>query len=443
MFMKITVRSTKIICGTILLILGGCTTAPNQLPPSSNPPTVVTPPVGEERLPSKPPVSQSTLLGIDNFLHNYLTLVQGKRVGLLTNPSGVNRQLQSTVDLLYAQRPAVQLTALFAPEHGIRGAVMAGEKVANEIDPKTRLPVHSLYGGTLKPTPAMLSTVDVLMVDIQDIGLRSYTYIYTMAKLMEAAAEQGKPVIVLDRPNPIGGIGVEGNLVEAGFFSFVGLYPIPYRHGMTIGELARLFNEEFGIRSQLTVIPLLNWQRSMTWKDTGLAWIPTSPHVPTWETIPVMGATGTLGELGTVSTGIGYTLPFGLIGAPWINGEQLANQLNRLQLPGVFFRPTHYKPFYGKYQNTHSEGVQLHLTDIHQFKPFVTGLHLMKTLVTLYPSQNLWGQGSRLAMFNKVMGTDKITHALQQGQTVAEIERSWQSSLQQFQMLRQKYLLYP
>jgi len=277
-------------------------------------------------------------LGVENFLQNYKHLVKGKRVGLLTNPSGVNSRLQSTADL-FAADPDIHLTALFGPEHGIRGAIYAGEKVADEVDPHTGVPVFSLYGKHRKPTKNMLDSVDVIFVDIQDIGLRGYTYIYTMAKVMEAAAEFDKEVIILDRPDPIGGEKVEGNLVEPGFESFVGMFPIPYRYGMTIGELARLFNNEFGIHCKLQVIPMKGWKRSMLWKDTGLLWVPTSPHVPHWETVLYMGATGTFGELHVLSEGVGYTSPFEIVGAPWVDGYQFAEALNALHLPGVIFRP--------------------------------------------------------------------------------------------------------
>ncbi|MCB0259683.1 MAG: DUF1343 domain-containing protein, partial [Calditrichaeota bacterium] len=254
------------------------------------------------------PDEKMVVLGVENFLRNHLNLVKGKKVGLITNPSGVDRYLNSTADEFF-KHPDIDLTALFGPEHGIRGAIYAGEKISDEVDPHTKLPVFSLYGKHRKPTAEMLQNLDVLVVDIQDIGIRAYTFIYTMAKVMEAAAEFDKEVIVLDRPNPLGGIAIEGNLVQEGFFSFVGMYPIPYRHGMTIGELAKLFNREFKINCDLTVIPMLNWERNMFWDDTRLPWVPTSPHVPHWETTLCMSATGLFGELRTLSEGVGYTSP--------------------------------------------------------------------------------------------------------------------------------------
>jgi len=384
---------------------------------------------------------KTVVLGIENFLKNDLSLVKGKRVGLVTHPSGVNHHIQSTADLLF-ENPNVNLTALYAPEHGIRGAIYAGEKVKSQTDSKTGLPIYSLYGNTRKPTAQMLKGVDVLLVDLQDVGIRSYTFIYTMAKVMEAAAEHHKEVIVLDRPNPIGGVAVEGNLVQPGYFSFVGMYPIPYRHGMTIGELAKLFNQEYQINSQLTVIPLNNWQRDQSWVDTQLPWVPTSPHVPHWQSALLMGATGTIGELDALSVGVGYTLPFEMVGAPWIDGEKFAKALNKLNLPGVIFRPVYFKPYYGKYKGEVCQGVQLHLIDMNTFKPFVTGIHLMKTTMALYPNHNLFAKRSRLSMFNKVMGSDHILKSLQRGQSVDQIEAAWQNELNRFKNIRQKYLIY-
>ncbi len=381
------------------------------------------------------------ILGVENFLQNYKHLVKGKRVGLLTNPSGVNSKLQSTADL-FAADPDIHLTALFGPEHGIRGAIYAGETVTDEVDPHTGVPVFSLYGKHRKPTKSMLDSVDVIFVDIQDIGLRGYTYIYTMAKVMEAAAEFDKEVIILDRPDPIGGEKVEGNLVEPGFESFVGMFPIPYRYGMTIGELARLFNNEFGIHCKLQVIPMKGWKRSMLWKDTGLLWVPTSPHVPHWETVLYMGATGTFGELHVLSEGVGYTSPFEIVGAPWVDGYQFAEALNALHLPGVIFRPLYFKPYYAHYKGEVCQGVQLHITDFRTFNSYLTGLYIMQTSLKLYPKHDLFAHPERVRMFNKVMGCDWITKDLQQGVPVDKIAQKWQPELEKFKKIREKYLLY-
>ena len=384
---------------------------------------------------------QNVVLGVDNFLSNHLDLVKGKRVGLLTNPSGVNGELRATSDLLF-EHQQVDLRAYYGPEHGIRGDYFAGFKVSDTTDAKTGLPVFSLYGQRRKPTPETLEPVDVIVVDIQDIGLRGYTYIYTMAMVMEAAAENGKAVIVLDRPDPVGGLKVEGNLVEPEFYSFVGLYPIPYRPGMTIGELARLFNQEFGLDCDLTVVPMLGWTRDMYWEDTGLSWVPTSPHVPHAETILPMIATGTFGELGTLSEGVGYTSPFELAGAPWVRAEEFADALNALGLPGIYFRPLSFKPYYFRYEGKNCQGVQLHVTDRDRFMPYVAGLHIMKTHMELYPEKDLFANKNRIGMFNKVMGTDRIMQMLKDGIPVEQIEQSWQPELNAFLKTRAKYLIY-
>ncbi len=372
---------------------------------------------------------------------HFIHLVKNKRVGLLTNPSGVNQKIENTADLFF-KHPDINLTALFGPEHGIRGAVYAGEKIKDELDITTGLPVFSLYGANRKPTAEMLKNVDVLIVDIQDIGVRAYTFIYTMAKVMEAAAEHGKQVIVLDRPNPLGGRIVEGNLVEKGYFSFVGLYPIPYRHGMTIGELAVFFNTEYKINCDLTVIPLSGWTRDMYWDATGLPWIPPSPHVPHWKTVLFMSSTGTFGELHTLSEGVGYTSPFELVGAPWINGAEFAQALNDLKLAGVIFRPLYYKPYYGLFKGEVCQGVQIHLTDATVYKSYLNGFYIMSVIRRLYPDHNLFAKSSRLKMFNKVVGCDWIAHDIQNNVPVQEIENKWQKELNAFTQIREKYLLY-
>ena len=383
----------------------------------------------------------SVILGIDNFLLNYLHMVAGKKVGLLTNPSGVNGDLQATSDLLY-QHELVDLIALFGPEHGIRGAVYAGEKISTSEDAKTGLPVYSLYGKNRKPSEDMFKKINIIVIDIQDIGLRAYTYIYTMAKVMQAAAEQNKQVIVLDRPNPLGGTHVEGNLVEKKYLSFVGLYPIPYQHGMTIGELALLFNTEFNINCNLDVIPMIGWKREMLWDNTGFRWIPTSPHVPHWQSILYMGATGTFGELGILSEGVGYTSPFEIVGAPWIDSEDFSIQLNRLNIPGVHFRPLYFKPYYAHYAGQICQGVQLHITDPLVFRPYSTGLHIMRVHMKLYPEKNLFSKKNRVKMFDKVVGTDQIRKSLEAGARIQEIENSWLPELEKFKTKRKKYLLY-
>jgi len=351
--------------------------------------------------------------GVEVLLEEHLDLLKGKRVGLITNPSGVNSHMESTVDLLY-NHPDIDLVALFGPEHGVRGDVTAGYKVDDFVDPKTGVPVYSLYGKTRKPTPEMLADVDVLIYDIQDIGSRAYTYIYTMALSMEAAAEQGKQFIVLDRPNPLGGNLVEGPVLDPEFSSFIGLYPIPFVYGLTVGELAQLFNTEFGINADLTVVPLKNWRRDMTGDETGLEWVITSPHIPHSKTALFCAATGCIGELHTVDIGIGYTLPFELIGEEWINADELSAELNSYRLPGVYFRPIHYKPYYFTREGTQLQGVQIHITDVGKFEPMTTQIYILCAIRKLYPEQPIF-ETQRTGMFDKAMGTDRVRREIREG----------------------------
>ena len=267
--------------------------------------------------------------GIEVLRESGFEPLRGKRVGLVTNPTGVDSRLVSTIDILdsAAKRGTFQLVALYGPEHGVRGNVTAGERVASGRDPKSGVPVLSLYGATRKPTPQMLAGVDLLVFDIQDIGTRSYTYLSTLGRVMEAAAENHIPVLVLDRPNPLGGLRVEGNeQLAPGYTSFVSAYPVPYVHGMTLGEAARMLNEEGllagGVRCELQVVPMKGWNREMTWNSCGLPWVPTSPHIPTPESALFYPATGTVGELGTLHIGVGYTLPFQTLAAPWITDAE-------------------------------------------------------------------------------------------------------------------------
>ena len=379
-------------------------------------------------------------LGIDILVEKKISLIKGKRVGLITNPSGVNRRLESTVDVLY-RHPEVKLTALFAPEHGIRGSIPAGQFIAAYIDSATGLTVYSLYGSTKKPTKEMLANIDVLVFDIQDVGSRPYTFIYTMAYAMEAAKENGIPFIVLDRPNPISGTLVDGNVLNSEFKSFIGLYPIPYVHGMTVGELAFLFNREFGIGANLTVVPMEGWKRTMTFSETGLLWIPTSPHIPTAETAIYYAATGFIGELSTLSVGVGYTLPFKVVGAPWIDGQKLADELNKRKLPGIIFRPMHWQQFYGIFNGTQVSGVVLHVTDPHVFKPFAAGIHILEAIRKLYPDKELI-DGTRVSSFNLAVGNNTIANRLKSGVSAEEIIKEYQKELESFIKLRKEYLLY-
>jgi len=381
------------------------------------------------------------LPGIDVLLREKADLVAGKRLGLITNPTGFTADLRTTIDALTAD-PRVQLVALFGPEHGVRGDMKGGQKVQTFIDRKTGIPVYSLYGDVRKPTPAMLKDVDALLFDIQDIGVRPYTYIYTMALAMQAAAEKGIPFLVLDRPNPMGGELVEGPVLEEKFKSFIGLYPIPYVHGMTVGELARLFNEEYGIGCDLIVVPMKGWRRSMLYRDTGLLWVPTSPHVPRAESCFWVAATGGLGELGTLSEGVGTPLPFEICGAPWIDGDKLADALNSLHLPGVFFRSLYFRPYYFRFQDELCGGVQIHITNFHTFRPMRTQITILTAIRDLFPAHDYFADSDRILSFDRAMGTDQVRKAIQTGKSADDIIASWQDKLEEFKKIREKYLLY-
>lgn len=374
--------------------------------------------------------------GIEVLLHDRLDLIRGKHVGLITNPTGVNRELASDADLL-AHTPGVHLVALFGPEHGIRGAHQAGASVGSERDPVTGLPVYSLYGKTRQPTPEMLKGVDVLVFDIQAVGARFYTYLYTMADAMKAAAAAHIPIIVLDRPNPIGGVAVQGPVLDPKFASFVGEYPIPLRYGMTIGELAGLFNGEFHIGADLTVVKMRGWTRSMYYDDTPLQFVMPSPNMPTQTTALVYPGMG-LVEGTNVSEGRGTTRPFELTGAPWIDAEQLARVLNDKHLPGARFRPVHFTPTFSKYEGKPCNGVEVHVMDRDAFNPVVVGLTVIATIHDLYPQKFAFNASD----FDRLVGNDWIRQDIEKGVPVSEMRRRWQKGLSRFEKVRQKYLLY-
>lgn len=371
-------------------------------------------------------------LGIDR-IDEYQQLFAGKRVGLITNQTGVNSHLQSSVDIMYAK---TNLTALFSPEHGLRGNVEAGATVGGTTDSQTGLPVYSLYGDSKKPTPAMLEQVDILCFDIQDVGARFYTYASTMALAMESARENNKQFIVLDRPNPIGGLAVEGPVLKSGFESFIGKYPIPIRHGLTIGELAFLFNDKFGINCRLTVIPMTGWQRKMHWQDTGLPWVMTSPNVPTPETALVYPGSGLLGAT-NISEGLGTTRPFELIGAPWLNGQAAADRLNESGLPGVYFRPTWFTPRYGRHSGIAQNGVQLHIIDRYAYQPIRTAITMLAVMKELSVGQFAFHSER---MFDLAVGESDLRL---ESVNTAEILLRWQKEAADFQEQSRKYYLYP
>lgn len=374
-------------------------------------------------------------LGLDVLLDEQKHLIEGKRVGLITNPTGVDKDLNSIVDLLHND-PDVELTALYGPEHGVRGDAQAGQYVEYYIDEVTGLPVYSLYGKTRKPSPEMLENVDVLVFDIQDVGARFYTYIYTMALAMEAAEEQDIPFIVLDRPNPLGGEKVEGPVLDPEFASFVGQYAIPLRHGMTVGELAKLFNAEFGIGADLTVVEMKKWKRKSYFDETGLPFVLPSPNMPTLETAIAYPGTALI-EGTNVSEGRGTTKPFELIGAPFINSTELAAELNALELPGVSFRAASFTPMFSKHAGRLSHGIQVHITDRDDYKPVETGLHIVKTIHDLYPEDV-----TLTSFFDNLIGNGWIREGIENGMSVEEMKTEWEEELKAFKEVRKQYLLY-
>jgi len=383
--------------------------------------------------------------GVEVLQAQNFRILEGKRVGLITNPTGVNSAFQSTIDILHAA-PNVELVALFGPEHGVRGDVHAGDKVDNLTDKRTGLPVYSLYGATRKPTPEMLKGIDVLVYDIQDNGCRSFTYISTMGLAMEAAGEQGIEFVVLDRPNPLGGKKIEGNLTEPAFTSFVSQFPIPYIYGMTCGELAQMINAQKMIAStcKLTVVKMKGWKRNMTWEKTGLPWIVASPHIPHKHSSYFYPVTGILGELGYLSIGVGYTLPFELVGSPWINAEVVSTALNNLKLKGVHFRPIHFKPFYATFKGEQCQGVQIHFTDYAAARLTGIQFYIMQEVSRLYPDKAIFdlANPSRFDMFDKVCGSDQIRLRFSQNHQVASILDYFIKDEESFRKASRPFYLY-
>lgn len=383
-------------------------------------------------------------VGVDVLEAEGFKPLQGKRVGLITNPTGVTWDLRSTADVLHGDK-GVTLVSLYGPEHGIRGDAFGGVKVDDARDPITGLPVYSLYGKTRKPTPEILKGVDVLVYDIQDIGVRSYTYISTMAAAMEAAAENNLEFVVLDRPNPLTGNRIEGRPLDLKFKSFVGSFPIPYIYGMTCGELARMVNGEDwlagGVKCKLTVVPMRGWRRSMWFDDTRLPWVPTSPHLPTSDTAMFYAATGIMGELQVLSEGVGYTLPFELAGAPFIQPDAFARALNDRHLPGVRFRPIYWEHYYFRKKEEQYGGVHIHITDRDATDLTAIQFYIMDVCHHMYPEHKLFGN-KRDEMFDKVCGTDVIRRMFLDGRSVDEIVRFWNSDRDGFMIKRAHYLLY-
>ena len=385
-------------------------------------------------------------IGLEKILDECENHLKGLRVGLICNQASVNRHFRHAADLFF-ESENINLVALFGPQHGIRGAVQDNMvETAHAVDKLTGLPVYSLYSETRQPTVEMLSNIDVLVFDLQDIGGRVYTFIYTMANAMKACAKYGKKMFVLDRPNPIGGIAVEGNTLEVGHESFVGQYPIPMRHGLTVGELARLFNREFDINCELEVIPMDNWKREDFLDETDAAWVMPSPNIPTVDTTVVFP--GTVFFEGTeISEGRGTTRPFEIIGAPFIDGREYADALTLCELPGVVFRPINFLPTFQKYAGQECGGVFLHIVNRNSFEPVITGIAMIKTAYELYTSNFSWKATPYEYEFNRnpfdvIAGTTRIRNMVETGRSVAEIKLSWQTDIEKFNRIREGYLIY-
>lgn len=390
--------------------------------------------------------SQKVRTGLDN-INQYRDSFSGKRIGIITNHTGYNSEGTYISDL-FNQMPKVTVAALFGPEHGIRGNHSAGAEVDSATDSTGQIPIHSLYGATRKPTPEMLTGIDILVFDIQGVGARFYTYIYTMALAMEAAAEQEKAFVVLDRPNPINGVDVEGNILEPEFATFVGMFPIPVRYGLTIGELALLFNGEGmlanGVNADLKVIPMTNWKRTEWYDETGLKFIAPSPNIPDVETTIVYPGL-CLWEGTNVSEGRGTYHPFIQFGAPWIDKATFASELNNLNLPGCHFVANEFTPVSipgmsesPKQQDKLCFGAKLIVTDRNTFKPYWTGIKIIERTSQLYPDSLTF----RDSHFNRLCGTAKILEAIQNKSSLDEVKSAWQNNLDAFKQTRQKYLLY-
>lgn len=383
--------------------------------------------------------------GVEVLRESNFKILQGKRVGLITNPTGVDAQLKSTIDILN-EAPGVKLVALYGPEHGVRGDIHAGDHVETVTDAQTGLPVYSLYGKTRKATPEMLKDIDVLVYDIQDIGCRSYTYISSMGLAMEAAAENNIEFVVLDRPNPVGGLKIEGNLAEDKFISFVSQFKIPYLYGLTCGELAKMLNNEkmLGAQCKLTVVSMKGWKRSMTFDQTGLPWVLTSPHIPHATSPYFYAASGILGEFSFMSIGVGYTLPFQVFAKDSIDALALAKQLNNLQLPGVIFRPIFMKPFYATGQGKNYSGVQFYFTDYKKVRITEIQFYVMQEMAALYPEKKVFGPEteSRYNMFDKVCGSDQIRLLMAKNMRADDMLPYWRKDEEAFRKFSKKYWLY-
>jgi uncharacterized protein YbbC (DUF1343 family) len=394
-----------------------------------------------------PSASVSTIgLGIDRLLEIDRPLVAGRRVGVVCNPASVDAALRHTTDRL-ADDPDARVAAIFGPQHGFRSDLQDNMiETPHARDARRAVPVYSLYSETREPTAEMLRDIDVLVVDLQDVGTRVYTYIYTMANCMRAASRHGVPVVVCDRPNPVGGVEVEGSRLDPEYTSFVGQFPIPLRHGMTIGELARLFNEEFRLNCSLDIVPLAGWRRSMYYDETGLPWVMPSPNIPTLDSAIVYPG-AVLFEGTRLSEGRGTTRPFELIGAPWIDGERLADAMNARRLPGVHVRPVVFEPTFQQHAKQTCGGCQIHVLARHLYRPVRTAVELIAEFRAQDPGRFAWREPPYEYEREKepidiLFGSDRLRTTTDSGGDVAAFVGSWKPEEEAFRKTRDKYLLY-
>ncbi len=385
-------------------------------------------------------------LGLEILLEEQSELLRGARAGLICNQASVNHELRHAADLLY-DHPSIELRALFGPQHGIRGDVQDNMiETGHTVDRETGLPIHSLYSETREPTGAMLQDVDVLVFDMQDVGCRIYTFAYTMANCMAAARKFGKKVIVCDRPNPINGVDVAGNVLEPEHASFVGQFAIPTRHGMTLGELARMFNEHFELNCELDVVRMQGWERNFWHDQTDAPWVMPSPNIPTLDSATVFPATVHF-EGTQLSEGRGTTRPFELVGAPYVNAEEYAQRLNDLNLAGVFFRSCIFRPTFQKHAGVSCGGVQVHVTDRDKFEPVRVGIEMVKLAYDLYPTDFRWKEPPYEYVYDRnpfdvIAGTSSIREAIENGGAVEDMQKSWNEDLDGFRKVRERYLFY-
>ena len=385
-------------------------------------------------------------LGLEKALEQSESIFKKQRIGLICNQASVDHNFDHAADVFF-ENDNTNLTALFGPQHGIRGDVQDNMiETAHTIDKKTNLPIYSLYSETRQPTEDMLSNLDTIVFDLQDVGCRVYTFIYTMANAMIACAKHGKKMVVCDRPNPINGIDIEGNLLEETYKSFVGQYPIPMRHGLTAGELAKLFNEEFDINCDLTVVPMENWSRADFFDETDAPWAMPSPNMPTVDTAIIFPATVYF-EGTQISEGRGTMRPFEIIGAPFIESNELAEALAELRLPGLKFCATNFIPTFQKHANVSCGGVFIHVIDRKIYQPVLAGIALVKTIYDLYKDDFKWKDPPYeyvydLNPFDVISGTDKIRKFIESGVDLNTIKLYWKNDVESFREQREKYLLY-